>query len=630
MQISPSHVIHLLFIAAGIVALVLVASPRNMPPSLNGAIYGDETLPIDARVNDLLVHMTLEEKIGQMALVEKNSVHELDDVATYGLGAILSGAGGKPENNTPEGWRAMIGQFTNASRSSRIGIPILYGVDANHGNGNVPDATIFPHALGLGATRDPELVEHIARATAEESLATGAQWNFSPSLDLPTDIRWGRIYEAFSDDPELAGELGAAYIRGLQEFTPAVAAAAKHYIGAGSMAWQTSSNKDFFIDQGITPPDEKTLRDAYLPPFQRAIEANALSIMTGLNAWGDTKVSASRYLLTDVLKNELHFNGFVVSDWYGIYEIAPGTYDSTVTAINAGVDMVMLPYDYVQFISDVKKAVGRGAISESRIDDAARRILRAKFALGLFDADDAAVDLSVIGSELHRALAREAVGKSLVLLKNDDSILPLSIHSKKIRIAGSAADNIGMQSGAWTVEWQGVDGNWLPGATSILAGIRQATGPDAIVQYDKDGTFAEKDIADIGIAIVGEKPYAEGWGDAANPTLSADDMAAIKRLRASTRHLIVILISGRPLIITDDISNWDALVASWLPGSEGEGVADALFGNVPFGGKLPMYWPRSIKQLPFDWTDSSASARPLFPRGFGLTTESLKNPKSNR
>lgn len=597
-------------------AMLLYFLMHERPPSLQGATFRDSARPIEERVDDLLARMTLDEKIGQMALVEKNSVSNLADIASYGLGAILSGGGGKPEDNTPAGWRMMIEEFDTAAGKSRTGIPILYGLDANHGHGNVPGATMFPHAIGLGATRDPALVEAIARATAKEVLATGARWVYSPSLDLPTDIRWGRVYETFSDDPLLAGELGAAHIRGLQKAS--VAASAKHYPGVGSMIWGSSINPNFSIDQGTIRGDETALRNAFLYPFRRAVESNVVSVMAGLASWENEKVSASKYLLTDVLKEELGFNGFVVSDWYGVYEISPSAYDSAVLAINAGVDMVMLPFDYSMFIGDVRSAVRRGDISEARIDDAVRRILRAKFALGLFD-ERADPDLSVIGSAEHHALAREAVAKSLVLLKNDD-VLPLS-NPSKIRVAGSAADNVGMQAGAWTVEWQGIDGNWLPESTSILAGIRDAAG-EAMVQYEKDGRFEEKDIAEIGIAIVGEKPYAEGWGDNQNPTISDEDRAAIERLRASTRHLIVIIVSGRPLIITEQLANWDALIAAWLPGSEGAGVADALFGKIPFSGKLPLHWPRSIDQLPLDWTGRSTDGTlPLFPRSFGLTTE---------
>ncbi|MEK7155480.1 MAG: glycoside hydrolase family 3 N-terminal domain-containing protein [Patescibacteria group bacterium] len=602
-----------LLLCAGILAAAALVFFRNSPPPLDDAVYMDASLPLDARVADLLARMTLEEKIGQMALVEKNSM-PLHDVSKYGIGAVVSGGGGKPDENTPEGWRAMIDSFLAESKASRTGIPILYGVDANHGQGNVPGATIFPHQIGLGAARDASLVERIARATAEESRALGTSWIFSPSLDLPTDIRWGRVYEAFSSDAQVTMELGAAFVRGLEN-DPSLLATPKHFVGAGSMQWGSSSNKNFSIDQGATPADETALRAFYLPPFRSAIESGAEAIMMGLNSWGDAKVSASRYLITDVLKGELGFTGFVVSDWYGVYEISPNKHDSTVAAINAGVDMVMLPYEYKLFVRDVRHAVRRGDITQARVDDAAERILRVKFELGLFDGQLSAG--GEIGTPAHRALAREAVARSLVVLKNDD-VLPLPNNLRKIRVAGSAADNIGMQVGAWTVEWQGIDGNWLPGATSILAGIRAAAS-STDVQYAKDGRFAEKDIADIGIAVVGEKPYAEGWGDNANPRLTDDDLAAIRNLQGSAREILVIIVSGRPLIITEELPNWDALIAAWLPGSEGAGVADILFGTATTTGELPLPWPRSIEQLPFDLAGfSKGGTPPLFPIGFGL------------
>lgn len=575
------------------------------------AAYKDPSLPIEERIDDLVSRMTLREKIGQMALVEKNSL-PLDDVARYGIGGVLSGAGGKPKENTPEGWRVMIGGYVAASRASRTGIPILYGLDANHGHGNVPDTTIFPHQVGLGAANDTVLAENVARITAKEVRATGAHWIYSPSLDLPTDIRWGRVYEAFSDDPVRAAELGAAVVRGLKSAN--TVATAKHFVGAGSMTWGSSINQNFSIDQGATYADEYLLRTQYLPPFKRAIEAGVESIMVGLNMWGEHQMSSNRYLITDILKKELGFQGFVVSDWYGAYEISESKYASAVQAINAGIDMVMLPYEYKRFINDVERAIRRGDITKERIDSAVRRILRVKFSSGLFDDAFAMPDLSVIGSPEHRALAREAAARSIVILKNSN-VLPI-LNARKIRVAGSGAHNIGMQTGAWTVEWQGIDGNWLSGATSILAGIQNIS--KAEVQYALDGRFTEEDIADIGIAIVGEKPYAEGWGDAPLPRLSAADLAAIARLDEAVEKLVIVIISGRPLIITDELSTWDALVAAWLPGSEGVGVADVLFGKKTTSATLPLPWPRTIGQIPFSLEGSSDGTPPLFPRNFRL------------
>ncbi len=589
-----------LLAAAALVVALLHAARVPTLPSLADARYRNPMLPVEDRIDDLVSRMTLDEKIGQMALVEKNSIRAPEDVARYGLGGILSGAGGKPVDNTPAGWLAMITSFVDASRESRTGIPILYGLDANHGHGNVPGATIFPHAIGIGAIDETGITTRIAYATAQEVLATGATWVYSPSLDLPKDIRWGRVYEAFSDDPEKAGRIGAAFVRGLE--AGGVVATPKHFLGLGSMQWNTSINKNFKIDQGMTPPDETRLRSEYLPPFKAAVDAGAQSVMIGLNMWGETDMAASHYLLTDVLKGELGFEGVVVSDWYGVHEISHDSYLSSVTGINAGIDMVMLPFDYVEFTRDVRNAVARGDIAEARIDDAVRRILRVKFERGLFDGN-VPPPLSVVGSLAHRALAREAAARSTVVLKNNGA-LPLTYDLRTIRVAGSAADNVGRQTGAWTVEWQGIDGNWLPGATSILKALRSAA-VGASVEYAKDGVFAQTNRADVGIAFVGEKPYAEGWGDTPEPRLSEEDLQAIENLSKSSRAVVVVIVSGRPLLLDDELVKWDALVAAWLPGSEGDGVIDALYGIIPTG-TLPLQWPRAI--------EGSA----LYERGYGL------------
>lgn len=619
-----------LYIFIGLLPMLIIGSiflflfNAKAPPLPDSPLYLNTSLPIFQRVENLLSYMTLEEKIGQMALVEKNSVQKIGDVSRYGLGGILSGFGGKPEDNTPLGWKKMIGTFVSESYEARLGIPILYGVDANHGHSNVPGATVFPHFIGLGASGDAKLTKDIAKATKDELQATGVNWSYSPTYDMPEDIRWGRVYETFSDDPDLVSELGAAYITGLQEDISiptkiAILATPKHYIGVGSMLWNTSSNESFKIDQGITPGSEKKLRTLYLPPFKKAVDAGALSIMAGLNSWNDTKLVADSRLITDVLKGELGFNGFVVSDWYGVYEIPGGDYRAAVIAINAGVDMVMLPFDYKIFIQNVRRAVKRGEISKERIDDAVRRILTAKFSLGLFDKSDKVPDISVIGSKEHRVLARKAVAESLVLLKNKNNVLPIKKNTT-IRVAGSAADNIGKQSGAWTVEWQGIDGNRLFGATSILSGIREIAGEEAQIEFEERALFSsDSPEADIGIAVVGESPYAEGWGDNAIPALSEEDLATIKNLQVASKEIIVVLITGRPLIITDEINDWDASVVAWLPGSEGAGVADVLFGKKSFTGRLPLPWPSHIGQLPITTTGKTKdNSDILFPRYFGL------------
>lgn len=577
-------------IAVFIVILALVGVARYLQTAQAPADtrYMNPALPTEERIEILLSQMTLDEKIGQMALVEKNSIRAIGDISRYGLGGILSGGSAKPKDNTPEGWLEMIAEHDDASRKSRLGIPILYGIDAIHGHGGIPGATIFPHAIGLGMTKDEQLVEKIAAATAEEVRATGGSWVFSPNLDAPEDIRWGRTYEGFSDDPKLNAKMGRAVVKGLQGMGTAktgIVATAKHYIGAGGMKWGSSSNKNFKIDQGRTPDNYKMLRESYLPPFKEAVDAGVLSIMAGLNSYGDQKISANKYLLTDVLKEELGFEGFVVSDWYAVYEIPGGDYVAAVTAINAGIDMVMLPYDYDAFGKNISTAVRKGDIKVERIDDAVRRILRAKFSAGLFEKDfhdreERKDALKAVGSSEHRALAREAVAKSISIMRNRSNALPIDPSARRILIAGSAADNTGMQSGGWTLEWQGVTGNVIPGATSILQGIREVAGPNASVSYDTAANFEHQELlADIGIAVVGEKPYAEGWGDAEKPALSQEDIEAISRLRKASKKLIVVIVSGRPLSLPDESEGWDAIVAAWLPGSEGGGVADRLFGK---------------------------------------------------
>lgn len=614
-------------LVVGLVTLVNMnyfAVDPAMPPAT--ALYLDPAQPIAVRVADLLSYMTVEEKIGQMTLVEKNSISKPGDIAVYHIGALLSGSGAKPEENTPAGWRAMIDGFQAEAQRSRLGIPLLYGVDAIHGHAHVPSATVFPHAIGLGATHNPELVKAVAAATAEELFATGVNWSFSPNLDQPQDIRWGRVYEAFSDDTKLVSELGTAYLQGLQT-NPVLAndevfilAAPKHYLGLGNMEWNTSLNKNFKIDQGVTPANETLLRSRYLPPFAAAVEAGALSMMVGLNTWGDERMVLQKGLLTGVLKEELGFKGFLVSDWYGVHEGRTNTFWANIEAINAGVDMVMLPFDYKNFTRQVRWANRLGLISNKRIDDAAGRILSAKFALGLFDNKRAFIPETIIPNIDHQALAREAVAQSLVLLKNQDALLPLSPNLAHIKVAGSAADNIGRQMGAWTIEWQGVDGNWLVPATSILDGIKSSVSQKTIVEYDLLGNFSSVNPDTcVGIAVVGEQPYAEGWGDTEYPILGEGDLLAIKNLQSSCGQVVVVTVSGRPLLITSEVDSLTALVAAWLPGSEGGGVADVLFGAKPFVGTLPLPWPRQTQQLPMIHDNLTSNGTPvLFPRFFGL------------
>jgi beta-glucosidase len=443
---------------------------------------------------------------------------------------------------------------------------------------------------------------------------------------VPQGIRWGRTYEAYAQDTATVSTLAAAYLVGLQGDDLAdpstVLGTPKHFIGDGGTLWGTGGS-GYAIDQGDMQVDEETLRALYLPPYQAVIEAGAQSIMVSFSSWNGVKMHANHDLITDVLKNELGFPGFVVSDWGGIDQVDRDYYTAVVTAINAGIDMNMVPYDYVRFIDTMKQAVENGDITEERIDDAVRRILTVKFNLGLFEHPYGRDDLlEMVGGDAHRELAREAVQKSLVLLKNDD-VLPLATGTPRIYVAGRDADDIGVQCGGWTIEWQGGLGSITPG-TTILDAIEHTVSSDTTVVYDRGGDFSDAVdengkpiIADVGIVVVGEQPYAEGRGDNGDLSLTRSDLKLIENASQYSKKLVVILLSGRPLIITDEIENWDAVVAAWLPGTEGEGVVDGLFGLSPITGKLSFEWPASLDQIPLGASDSA----PLFPLGYGLETE---------
>ncbi|MGC8950559.1 glycoside hydrolase family 3 protein [Chloroflexus sp.] len=584
-------------------------------------LYRNPAAPIAERVEDLLQRMTLTEKIGQMTLIEKNSI-TADQVRELAIGGVLSGGGGYPrDENSPMAWVEMVNALQQAALSSRLGIPIIYGADGVHGHNNLYGAVIFPHNIGLGAANDPALVEQIGRVTAHEMAATGVFWNYAPGVMVVQDVRWGRTYESYAERPEHVASLAVAFLRGLQ--APDIAApnrvigTPKHYVGDGGTTWGTSTTANYQLDQGETFGDETTIRTVHLPPYRATIAAGAHVIMASYSSWNGQKMHASSYWLTNVLKEELGFTGFIVSDWEAIDQIDPNYERAVVTAINAGIDMNMVPYDAVRFIETLTRAVNAGMVSETRIDDAVRRILTTKFVMGLFDQPFAHTELlGDIGSLAHRALARTAVAQSLVLLKNDGDLLPLPKDVAHLYIGGQAAHDLGIQAGGWTIEWQGKSGAIIPG-TTILEGIHAAVTPQTVIEYDPHGQFRGDPMATdaVCIAVVGELPYAEGRGDSATLRLPPNEQRTLRRMEESCARLVVVLVSGRPLIITDDLPRWDALVAAWLPGSEGAGVADVLFGDRPFRGRLPVTWPRSLDQLPL----GSGNGDPLFPYGFGLT-----------
>ena len=515
------------------------ATPSASPtPSLPAAIYTDPSQPIEARVEDLLSRMTLDEKIGQMTQVELSSIQPAD-VTSYFIGSILSGGDGNPPNNTTQAWQDMVKSFQTAAMATRLKIPMIYGIDATHGNAHLYGATVFPQESGVAATHDPALAQKIGEATAEEMLATGVPWTFSPIVAVPQDIRWGRTYELYSEDTQLTTEIATAYLKGLQTLPAGFKASegqslftlatAKHYIGDGGTIWGSSRTGDYLLDQGNVQVDEATLRKLYLPPYKAAVDAGAMSVMASFSSYRGTKMHAQKYLLTDVLKNELGFKGFIVSDWGGIDQIDPDYYTAVVAAINAGVDMNMVPTDYMNFINAMKQAVDNKDITEERINDAVRRILRAKFALGLFEHPypDPAF-MSTVRSDEHLATARQAVQESLVLLKNDNAALPIAKNTQKVFVAGQGADDIGMMCGGWTISWQGQTGN-IDIGTTILNGIKTLVSADTTVEYNPTGKFSGK--ANVGIVVVGEMPYAEGLGDKADLSLSDADVKTINNMR---------------------------------------------------------------------------------------------------
>ena len=575
----------------------------------------DRTTDIDA----ILADMILAEKIGQMTQVSNDSITPAE-VADHFIGSVLSGGEGNPTPNTPVEWVDMVGGFVDAAAGSRLGVPLIYGIDAVHGHSNVRGATIFPHNIGLGSAADPDLVERIGRATATEMLATGVRWAFAPTVAVPQDLRWGRTYEGYGRDPVLVATLGAALVRGLQgQEIGTVLACPKHFVADGATSWDTAPRFEWTdwwdgwgdvwrIDQGDARITEHELRAVHLPPYRAAIDAGAMTVMASYSSWQGVRLHEHHRLLTEVLKGELGFGGFVVTDWMGIDQIGPNYDEAVVKAINAGIDMVMVPIDYTRFLNAMKRAVADGDITMRRIDDAVRRILTAKAAAGLFDSAPVAPPLSVIGSATHRGLASEAVRRSATLLKNDRA-LPLSPTTRTIRVAGPAADDIGLQCGGWTVGWQGGIGATTEG-TTLLEGLRNSVSCE--VAYDPSGIFPDGGCADVGVICIAEPPYAEGPGDCVSPEPSSDDRAIFSRMRASSHILILVVYSGRPLVMPDLIERADAVVAAWLPGTEASALGELLAGRHPFEARTPQPWPRSSADL------GDRSATPLFDSGHGL------------
>lgn len=597
----------------------------------HGLPYLNGELPVRKRVADLLSRMSLAEKAGQMTQAERGAVVAAPgDIASYGLGSLLSGGGSTPTPNTPAAWVKMIDGFQLWARATRFQIPLIYGVDAVHGHNNLVGATIVPHNIGIGATRDPQLAYAAGKVTAAEVRATGIPWDFAPCLCVARDERWGRTYEAFGEDPALVESMETV-IQGLQgradgqdlKDNDKVLATAKHFVGDGGTTYGSSTTGSYTIDQGVTEVTRKQLEAVHLAPYQDAVDRGVGSVMPSFSSLdiagdgqGPVKMHARADMINGVLKGRMGFDGFVVSDWQAIDQI-PGDYASDVrTSVNAGLDMIMVPNAFKDFHSTLVAEANAGRINARRIDDAVSRILTQKLKLGLFERPYADTSGAAdIGSAEHRAVARELAAKSQVLLKNADGVLPLK-KSQKVYVAGSNADDIGNQTGGWTVTWQGSSGDITEG-TTVLEGMRKAGGRS--VTHSKDAS-APTAGHDVGVVVVGETPYAEGAGDVGNGNdleLSDADKAAVDRVCAAMR-CAVLVVAGRPQLLGDRLGDIDALVASWLPGTEGDGVADVLYGRRGFSGQSPLTWPKSQAQLPINVGDTTYD--PQFPYGWGLTT----------
>ena len=601
-------------------------------PAPKSAIAKDAKL--EARVAEIVGKMTLAQKIGQMTQAEIKTATP-DDVKRYYLGSVLNGGGSWPNNNkhaTAADWLALANAYYDASMATdmAIKVPVIWGIDAVHGNNNVVGATIYPHNIGLGAAHDPKLAGEIGAATARAVRATGLAWVFGPTVAVVRDDRWGRTYESFSEDPLLVKSYAGPYVKGLQgrfDKDANVVASIKHFMGDGG----TDQGKD----RGVTKASAEQMMNIHGQGYYPGLEAGAQTVMISFNSWTDTatntehgKLHGSRVAITDILKNRMGFDGFVVSDWNGIAEVPGCRNDSCAQSVNAGMDMFMVPDDWKAFIANTTKQVESGEIPMARIDDAVTRIVRVKLRAGLFGKRPSTNAYAGKDAALQdRALARRAVRQSLVLLKNEGPTLPLA-KGKKILVVGKTADSISNQTGGWSLTWQGTANTNadFPNADSILAGIREAAGA-ANVSYSADGAGVNVADYDAVIAVIGETPYAEGDGDI-GPTGTLrhsgrhpEDLAVLRAVAGKGKPVVTVFVAGRPLWVNDLMNLSDTFVAAWLPGSEGKGVADLLVAGpkrYDFTGTLSFSWPKTVCQT--DLNAGSANYDPLFKLGYGLRT----------
>lgn len=578
-------------------------------------VIDDEPTDIEEQLDDFISSMSLLEKASQMVQAERSNITP-EDIANYPVGSILSGGGSHPNSyqDNADVWYQMVYNYQEAALNSGASIPILYGVDAIHGHNNLYGATIFPHNIGLGAANDPELVYNISKATAKEMLATGIYWNFAPALSIVQNISWGRTYEGYSEHKEIFASLTQSAIKGYEE--NGVSATAKHYLADGA----TTNG----IDQGDVDLSEQALRDIHLTPYIEAVEAGVDTVMISYSSIKGQKMHENTYWITTVLKEELDFKGFVVSDWNAIHQLEGSYIEQITKSINAGVDMLMEPQSWKDAIDSIIAAANTDMISMERIDDAVRRILRVKIQRGLLEEPYKRLDISYVYNQEHQLLAREAVRKSLVLLKNDNESLPLD-KNETIYLTGDASDHVGYMSGGWTTHWQGNMASDIGVGTSIKEAFD-------VVTSSNGGTLTTnyQDATTV-VVVLSENPYSEGVGDNQDLTLdshtaSASNLDALKTAQQASidgKNVIGILISGRPLLLEGYLDYFDSFVAAWLPGSEGGlGIADVLFGDYDFTGKLSYTWPKTIDQVGYtSYREDYDETIVEFPYGYGLSYE---------
>jgi len=578
----------------------------------------DGATDVEARVTALLAQMTLAEKAGQMTMGGWTSLASPDDITTYGLGAL----GGAPADLEPSDWLTITATTRAKVAATRLAIPLIFAIDAVHGNAKVRASTVFPHNVGMGCTGDPDLVRQAAVVNAAEVTALGLAMTEAPDVDVARDERWGRTYESFGEDPDLVSTMATAAFTG---YHGAVLASAKHFLGAGGTTWGTGVGGG--LDQGDVLVDQAEMRRVHLPPFAAAVAAGAQVVMVSYSSWQGVKMTESAYWITGVLEGELGFDGIVMTDGGGALQLGPDVQSDVLLALDAGIDLVNVAGPYAQVVAALESLVTSGAVPESRLDRSVRRILRVKMRAGLFDApppDPAAV--AAIGSPAHRAVARQAVRESMVLLQNDGALLPLP-KGARIHVAGPGAADLGIQSGGWTLGWQGltgVDATAMGGGTTLVDALRAAaTSPD-LVTYSADGTGAAG--ADLGVVVLHELPYAEYEGDTPDPNFAStaspniyDGTAAplVANMSAAGIPLVLVLVTGRPVRIESILPTFGAVVAAWLPGSEGGGVADVLYGDAPFTGKLSRSWPKDSTVLPITYDETPYD--PLYAYGYGMT-----------